>query len=52
VRGHAQLPDGRPAHAPAKIVDHIILLKRGGPDALDNMQSQIKEEAKAKDRVE
>ena len=34
------------------VVDHIIPLKRGGPDTPSNMQWQTIAEAKAKDRVE
>jgi hypothetical protein len=41
-------PHGRPGY----VVDHIIALKRGGPDTLANMQWQTIEEAKAKDRWE
>jgi hypothetical protein len=33
-------------------IDHVILLKRGGPDAPSNMQWQSVQAAKAKDRVE
>jgi hypothetical protein len=41
-------PHGRPGY----VVDHIIPLKRGGPDTPSNMQWQTIEEAKAKDRWE
>ena len=34
------------------VVDHIVALKRGGPDVPDNMQWQPIEDARAKDRVE
>jgi hypothetical protein len=34
------------------VIDHVVPLKRGGPDAPSNMQWQTKAEAKAKDRVE
>jgi len=34
------------------IIDHVIALKRGGPDSPAKMQWQTAEEAKAKDRVE
>jgi hypothetical protein len=37
---------------PGYIIDHIIALKRGGPDTPANMQWQTVEEAKAKDRWE
>jgi hypothetical protein len=33
-------------------VDHIIPLKRGGPDVPSNMQWQTIADSKAKDRVE
>ena len=41
-------PHGRPGY----VVDHIIALKRGGPDVPSNMQWQTVAEAKAKDRWE
>lgn len=34
------------------VIDHVVPLKRGGADALGNMQWQTKAEAKAKDKVE
>lgn len=37
---------------PGYVVDHIIALKRGGPDSPSNMQWQTLAEAKAKDRIE
>ena len=37
---------------PGYVVDHVIPLKRGGPDVPGNMQWQTKEEAKQKDRWE
>jgi hypothetical protein len=37
---------------PGFIVDHIIPLRRGGPDQPWNMQWQSKLDARAKDRVE
>jgi len=42
-------PRGR---CPGWIVDHVIALKRGGPDLPCNMQWQTITEAKAKDRWE
>jgi hypothetical protein len=37
---------------PGYVVDHVVPLKRGGPDAPGNMQWQTKADAKAKDAVE
>ena len=37
---------------PGYVVDHVIALKRGGPDAPSNMQWQTVEAAKAKDKWE
>lgn len=37
---------------PGWTVDHVVPLKRGGPDVPANMQWQIKDDAKAKDRWE
>lgn len=37
---------------PGYVIDHVIPLKRGGPDAPHNMQWQTVAEAKAKDRIE
>jgi len=34
------------------VVDHVVPLKRGGPDRPDNMQWQTTAEGKAKDKVE
>jgi len=44
---------GKPTGAcPGYVVDHIVPLKRGGPDQLSNMQWQTIADAKAKDRIE
>jgi hypothetical protein len=37
---------------PGYVIDHVIALKRGGPDEPGNMQWQTKAEARAKDRIE
>jgi len=37
---------------PGYVIDHVKPLKRGGPDAPENMQWQTKAEAKAKDKTE
>jgi hypothetical protein len=37
---------------PGYVIDHIVPLKRGGADAVENMQWQSEAEARAKDRVE
>lgn len=37
---------------PGYVVDHVVALKRGGPDEPSNMQWQTTQDAKAKDRVE
>ena len=37
---------------PGYVIDHIVALKRGGPDAPANMQWQTIADAKAKDRWE
>jgi hypothetical protein len=41
-------PHGREGY----VIDHIIPLKRGGPDTPANMEWQTIEDAKAKDRIE
>ena len=41
-------PHGRPGY----VIDHVIPVACGGPDAPANMQWQTIEEATAKDRVE
>jgi hypothetical protein len=43
---------GYPSGRPGYVVDHIIPLACGGPDAPENMQWQTIEEAKEKDKVE
>ena len=37
---------------PGYVIDHIVALKHGGPDAPSNMQWQTKADAKAKDKIE
>jgi hypothetical protein len=52
-RGHPCPATGQTGGAcPGYVIDHVIALKRGGPDSPDNMQWQTVEAAKAKDRVE
>jgi hypothetical protein len=41
-------PHGRPGY----VIDHIVPLKRGGPDVPSNMQWQTEAEARAKDKWE
>lgn len=43
---------GHPKGWPGHVVDHVIALKRGGPDVPANMQWQTIAAAKAKDRWE
>lgn len=44
---------GKPRGAcPGWVVDHVVALKRGGPDVPANMQWQTTAEGKAKDRLE
>ncbi len=44
---------GRPRGAcPGYVIDHVVALKRGGPDTPANMQWQTVKDAKAKDRWE
>jgi hypothetical protein len=45
--------NGKPRGAcPGYVVDHVVPLACGGPDAINNLQWQTREEAKAKDRWE
>lgn len=37
---------------PGYVIDHVVPLKRGGPDSPENMQWQTTEDAKAKDKIE
>jgi hypothetical protein len=37
---------------PGYVIDHVVALKRGGPDSPSNMQWQTTADAKAKDKVE
>lgn len=37
---------------PGYVIDHVVPLKRGGADSVENMQWQTKEEARAKDKWE
>ena len=46
ANGHTSGP------CPGYVIDHIVALKRGGPDKPSNMQWQTIAAAKAKDRVE
>jgi hypothetical protein len=52
-RTHPCPATGRATGAcPGYVVDHIRPLKEGGADAVENMQWQRTDQAKAKDRVE
>jgi hypothetical protein len=52
-REHPCPATGKPKGAcPGYVIDHIIALKRGGPDSPANMQWQTIKDAKAKDRWE
>lgn len=52
-RAHPCPSTGKTSGAcPGYVIDHIMPLKRGGPDAPSNMQWQTVEEAKAKDKLE
>ena len=52
-KGHPCPSTGRTiGKCPGYVVDHIIALKRGGPDDPENMQWQTVEEARIKDRYE
>lgn len=42
----------RSGRCPGYVVDHIVALKRCGPDRPDNMQWQTIQDARAKDRWE
>lgn len=37
---------------PGYVIDHVVPIKRGGPDAAGNMQWQTIEEGRAKDKWE
>lgn len=53
MRSHPCPANGHTRGAcPGYVVDHIIALKRGGPDAPSNMQWQTVQAAKAKDKWE
>ncbi len=53
MKGHPCPATGKSSGAcPGYVVDHVVPLKRGGPDAPSNMQWQTSAAAKAKDRVE
>jgi hypothetical protein len=39
-------------HCKGYVIDHIVPLKRGGKDVVENMQWQTKEDARAKDAIE
>lgn len=53
VRANSCPATGKTSGAcPGYIVDHVVPLKRGGPDSPTNMQWQTKADAAAKDKVE
>jgi hypothetical protein len=53
MRSHPCPANGHTRGAcPGYVLDHIIALKRGGPDSPSNMQWQTVEAAKAKDKWE
>lgn len=52
-REHPCPATGKPSGScPGYVIDHVIPLKRGGPDIPANMQWQTIKDAKAKDKVE
>lgn len=52
-KSHPCPSTGRSSGAcPGYVVDHVMALKRGGPDSPSNMQWQSVSEARRKDRVE
>jgi hypothetical protein len=51
-RQHPCPSTGRSTGAcPGYVIDHVVPLKRGGPDTPNNMQWEATAEAKAKDRL-
>jgi hypothetical protein len=51
--GHPCPANGHTSGAcPGYVIDHVIALKRGGPDKPSNMQWQTLAAARAKDRIE
>jgi hypothetical protein len=52
-KAHPCPATGRTSGAcPGYVIDHVVPLKRGGPDAPANMQWQTTAAAKAKDKIE